>query len=143
MNDTYRLLVTRRNKLNLLFWVLSKAHFPYDLMSKNRWALKYHLILRNQGSIYQGDFRRCQYCATPCIDLANLQRHCNKDKTCEERYDFLNFKGIYCCQFGCEGEYVSKAAIACHLITSHKEKELAVWGYKKDKLKKLLTREDL
>ncbi len=38
---------------------------------------------------------------------------------------------------------MSKPAIACHLITSHKEKELAVWGYKKDKLKKLLTREDL
>jgi hypothetical protein len=55
----------------------------------------------------------------------------------------MNFDKVYVCQFGCEGEFTNKGDIAMHLIMDHKSKEVSVWGYKKDKLKKLLTREQL
>ena len=38
---------------------------------------------------------------------------------------------------------MDRSEIAKHLILKHKGKEVAVWGYRKDKLKKLLNREQL
>lgn len=36
---------------------------------------------------------------------------------------------------------MDRTEIAKHLIIAHKGKEVAVWGYRKEKLKKLLTRQ--
>lgn len=55
----------------------------------------------------------------------------------------MNFNGIYCCNFGCPIESDDKAAIIRHLVVFHTSKELFCWGYRKDKLKKMLSPQDL
>ena len=144
MNDSFKLLVKRTNRFGMLFWTLAKGEFPLQFLKSSKWVYNYHLILKNEASIYNPDFRRCQFCAKPCRDRAAMEVHLQKQKTCEERYEFMNFHGIYVCQFGCEGaETMDKTEIAKHLILKHKAKEVAVWGYRKDKLKRLLSREQL
>ena len=51
----------------------------------------------------------------------------------------MNFKGIYCCHFGCDGEFTTKSELVEHLCMKHTASELLLWGYKKDKLKKLIS----
>lgn len=55
----------------------------------------------------------------------------------------MSFNSLFVCQFGCDVEVTERSEIAMHLVISHKAQEVAVWGYKKDKLKKLLSREQL
>lgn len=75
MNDSYRAVVSKRNKFSLLFWLLSKANITDNFTLQQRWVRNYHMILKNKGSIYDGEFRRCQFCATPCYDVKGLERH--------------------------------------------------------------------
>ena len=144
MNESFRTLVHKKNKFYLLLWTLANGDYcRLAFKQKAKWAYNFHLILRNQGTIYDGDFRRCSFCAAPFAELHHLQRHTETSKPCEERYDFMNFNGVYVCQFGCDGEYTTKGELAMHLILDHKSKEVSIWGYKKDVLKKLLSREQL
>lgn len=55
----------------------------------------------------------------------------------------MNFNNIYICHFGCFMETTDKQHLIRHLVMEHTSKELLQWGYRKDKLKRMLSPEDL
>lgn len=89
------------------------------------------------------DIKRCIYCACPIRDLKALERHQERGKNCENRYDFMTVNNIYVCHLGCVFETTEKSHFAKHLVMDHTSKELYLWGFKKEKLKNTLLPEDL
>jgi len=55
----------------------------------------------------------------------------------------MKVNGIFVCHFGCFMETTEKSHFVKHLVLDHTTKELFQWGYKKEKLKLLLTQDDL
>ena len=67
-------------------------------------------------------------------------KHFERGKCCDS-YKFMPFMKGFACHFGCNFYTELKSDMAEHLVTRHAESDLLLWGYKRNVLKQLMTKE--